>query len=329
MKHKTLVGAISILAAGVLVAAWFLSRPPSNRPEPSVPRIVTIGTFSKAYGNLPYYVAKHFRWFENDPSMAGATVKYTEYNDRPAISDALSTGGLQVLFSGDAPALLCRAQGNDIKVVAVSGNAEQEIVVRPDSPVHSVPDLRGKKVAVMQATSSHYALLKILQANGMGEANIAMKLMSPPEARVAFEAGRIDAWAVWAPFVEQEQADDLGRVVVGSDALINSIMSVSGDLLRTHEPIVRAVVNSVDRAKRWMVANPDEAQRIAVEQLGLKPKVVALAWPKFNWAAQLDDALTKDLQAKIDFLASLDKTRQSKTIDVSRDYVDRRFRGVR
>lgn len=313
----------------VLVAAfWYFLRPsPPAKPAPA--RIVTIGTFSKAYGNLPYYVARHFKWFEEDPALSGATVKYTEFNDRPAISDAFASGSLQVLFSGDAPALLCRAQGSDIKLVAVSGSAEQEIVIKPDSPIRKVPDLRHKKVAVLQATSSHYALLKILKANGMSESDVIMNLMSPAEARVAFESGKIDAWAVWAPFVEQEQAAGLGRVVVGGDALINSIMSVSAEMIRTNESVARAIVNSVARAKQWMVTNPDEAQRIATEELGLDQKVVATAWPKFNWAAQLDENLTKDLQAKIDFLASLDKTRQGKTVDVARDYLDIRFNGAK
>jgi sulfonate transport system substrate-binding protein len=294
-------------------------------PAPRKTGTITIGTFSKAYGNLPFYVARHFRWFESDPALAAVTIKYVEYNDRPSISDALSSGQLQVLFSGDAPALLCRAQGNDIRAVMVSGNAEQEIVVAPDGPIQTVRDLRRKKIGVLQATSSHYALLKILRAHGMKESDVSLSFLNPTEARVAFESNRIDAWAVWAPFVEQEQASGKGRPVIGGDALINSLMSVSTDYSKTNEPAVRAIAAAVARAKQWMIGHPAEAQRIAAEQLGLDAKVVALAWPKFNWSATLDDGLISDLQAKIDFLAASDKTRQGKTFDVRTAYVDTRF----
>ena len=326
MKRRTLLALTLLLAIGGGAALRFIACSSGRQGKLVKPATFTIGTFSKAYGNLPYYVARHFRWFETDPSLAGVTIRYVEYNDRPAISDAFSAGALQVLFSGDAPALLCRAQGNDIRAVGVSGNAEQEIVVRPDSPIRTVPDLRGKKLVVLQATSSHYALLKILRANGMNEADIKMSFMSPAEARTAFETKRVDAWAVWAPFVEQEQASGVGRVVVGGDALINSLVSVSSELISNNDPMARAIVSSVERAKQWMIANPDQAESIAAEQLGLDPKVVALAWPKFNWAAQLDDNIANDLQAKVDFLASLDKTRQGKTIDVRRDFIDLRYR---
>jgi sulfonate transport system substrate-binding protein len=322
--HRTLA-----VLLGILIALSFSSCRREAPPAPAKPvdakpphaSAVSIGTFSKAYGNLPYYVARHFRWFETDPAFAGTTVRYAEFNDRPSISDAFSAGTLQILFSGDAPALLCRAQGNDIRAVAVSGNAQQEIVIPPDSAIRSVTDLRTKKVGILQATSSHYALLKILRANGLVEKDVQLAFMSPPEARVAFESGRIDAWAVWAPFVEQEQAAGKGRVLVGGDALINSVMSVSNAYRQSNAPQVNAAAAIVEKAKRWMVDHPDEAQRIAAEQLGLDPKVVSLAWPKFNWRAQLDDSLITDLQAKIDFLATSDKTRQGKSFDVRRDYV--------
>ncbi len=321
MNRKTRLAAVVLLAIGV-VAVWFATR---SRPEKKLTSL-TIGTFSKAYGNLPYYVARHFKWFEDDPALAGVTIKYVEYNDRPSISDAFSTGTLQVLFSGDAPALLCRAQGNDIRAVAVSGNAEQEVVLHPGSAIKTVSNLAGKTLAVQQATSSHYALLKILKANNMGETDVNIVYMTPAEARVAFETKKIDAWAVWAPFVEQQQAAGSGDALVGGDALINSLMSLSNDLIQNHESAARSLVTSIQRAKTWMVSHPQEAQQIAVQELGLDPKVVALAWPKFKWSVQLDDNIASDLQAKIDFLASLDKTRQSKSMDVRGHYVDVHYR---
>lgn len=305
---------------GIVALAIFISGCGQRATPP--PTQITIGTFSKAYGNLPYYVAKHFNWFESDPALKGVALHYTEYNDRPSISDAFGAGKLQALFSGDAPALLCRAQGNDIRAVVVSGYAEQEVVVRPDSVIKDVSDLKAKRVVVQQATSSHYALLRILKMSGLGESDISLQFMAPAEGRAAFESGQVDAWAVWAPFVEQEQVAGVGRVVVGSNARINSLMSLSEDLIKSQRPIAVALANSIRRAKQWMVANPADAQKIAVEQLALDPKVVVTAWPKFNWQADLDDAMSADLQAKVDFLAAQDKTRQSKSVDVKRDYVD-------
>src|SRR5580765_5314781 len=122
MKQKKIViGILAIAIVGIAAYLWSCRRPNGS----SKPKEITIGTFSKALGNSPYYIAKHFRWFEDDPNLKDIVINYKEYNDRPSISDAFSRGDLQILFSGDAPAILNRAQGNDVRLIDVSGNAAQ------------------------------------------------------------------------------------------------------------------------------------------------------------------------------------------------------------
>jgi sulfonate transport system substrate-binding protein len=280
-----------------------------------------MATFSKAFGNTPYYVARHLRWFEQDSVLRRYRIEYGEFNDRAAISDALANGRLEVLFSGDAPAILTRAQGNDIRIVSVSGNARQEVLVPSASPIRSVSELRGKRIAVQQGTSSHYALLKILEAVGLRESDVDLRFMAPAEARPAFEAGAVDAWAVWAPFVEQQEVNGRGRALQGSEALINNITTVPSGFLARDEAAVRAIVTVLARAKEWMIAHPVEAQRIAVQQIGLDSAVVATAWPKFNWRAHLDQGIVTDLQAKASFLASADKTRQGRDVNIRNQFL--------
>lgn len=319
--RRTVVGfgVVAIIAASFLIWRYALT------PRPKKLTNVTIATFSKALGNSPYHVAKHFRWFEESSALHGVTITYKEYNDRPAISDAFSRRDLQVLFSAEVPSILCRAQGNDIRIVALSANVGQSILVRNDGPLQEVADLRGKTLAVLQGTSSHYGLLKILKAHGLREDDIQLQYMGAAEARVAFESGKLDAWAVWAPFVEQQEVSGKGRLITGGDAMINSVMSVSAPFLKEHPEAARAIVAAIERAKKWIADNPAEAQRIAAEELGLDPRVVAKAWPKHNWTAALDERVITDIQEKATFMAQQDKTRQSKALDVRKELVDGRF----
>jgi sulfonate transport system substrate-binding protein len=298
----------------------------SNSGTGSAPATtITIATFSKALGNSPYHIAKHFHWFEEDPSLKGMKINYTEFNDRPAISDAFSKGDLQVLFSAEVPSILCRAQGNDTRIVALSANVGQSILVRSDLPIKSVPDLRGKSLAVLQGTSSHYGLLKILKTFNLRESDVDIRYMPPAEAKVAFETDKLDAWAVWAPFVEQQEVSGKGRSVEGGDAIINSVMTMSAPFIKDHEAASRAVVAVIQRAKKWIQDNPDEAQKIMAQELSLDPQVVKKAWGKHNWNAQLDDAVITDIQEKATFLAEADKTRAGKTLNVRSELIDSRF----
>lgn len=257
------------------------------------------------------------------------TINYKIYNDRASISDAFSGGGLQVLFSADVPSLLCRSQGNDIRIVALSANVAQNILVRKELPIETVLELRGKKLAVLQGTSSQYCLLKILAAAGLKETDLDLLYMGPAEAKVAFESDKIDAWAVWAPFVEQQEVTGKGRLVVGGDAVINSVMTIASAFINQHEAAARAIVDTIHRAKKWIVEHPDEAQNIAAQELGLDPQVVKLAWPKHDWMARLDEKTIEDIQAKATFMTEMDKTRQNKALDVRRDLIDLRFATVR
>jgi|ERR1051325_3089230 sulfonate transport system substrate-binding protein len=321
---KSIVAIFLVCAIGTAVYLVSKYNPTHRQDEPPL-QSVTIATFSKALGNSPYYIARHFKWFEEDPALKGVNFIYKEYTDRPSISDAFSSGDLQVLFSAEVPSILCRAQGNDIRIVTLSANVAQNILVRKELPINSVSDLRGNKLAVLQGTSSHYGLLKILNAAGLKETDLQLLYMSPAEAKAAFESDKIDAWAVWAPFVEQQEVSGKGRLVVGGDAVIDSAVSISASFLKQHELAARAIVTAIHKAKKWMVEHPEEAQKIATQELGLDPEVVKVAWPKHNWAARLNEAMIDDIQAKATFMAEMDKTRQSKKLDVRKELIDLRF----
>ncbi len=296
-----------------------------DRKGPDKLESMTIATFSKALGNTPYHIAKHFNWFGEVPELQGINITHTLFNDRPTISAAFDKGELQVLFSAEAPQYLCRAQGNDIRIVALSASAAQEIIVPTESAVQSVPDLRGKKLAVLAGTSSHYGLLKILKTFNISPAEVNIVYMSPTAAETAFETNAIDAWAVWAPWVEKQEVTGKGRALTGGDAVIHSTMAVPTTLITKHEPVVRAVVSVIQKAKVWMQANPEEAQSIAAKELGLDVEVVKRAWPKLKWGAQLNEDVIADIQEKANFLTEQDKSRQTQALDVKTQFIDLRF----
>ena len=156
------------------------SAPPAT--PPAGPKLV-IGSFSRAIDYSPLYVVRHFRWLESSPALKGVTVEYREFDSRPAISSAFDGGSLDVLFAAEAPIIICRAQGNDVRLIANSCTLQQEIVVRSDLPINSVPDLRGRSVAVLAGTSSHYGLLKILQQAGLSPTSVTIENMTPPKRR--------------------------------------------------------------------------------------------------------------------------------------------------
>ncbi len=299
--------------------------PKGRSSSPAQTSTITMGTFSKALGNMPYHVAKHLGWFQSELGLKGVTFQFKEYGERPLISDAFSKKELQILFSAEVPVIFNRAQGDDVRIVAVSATAEQDILVRKELPIDSVAGLRGKTIAVQAATSSHYCLLKILKRFGLSEDDVKIKLMDKNAGQAAFETNQVEAWAVWEPWVATEEISGIGKVVPGGGASITSVMTFAGNLIRNDADLAKQIYAIIQRGKKWIQDHPKEAQEIAVKELGLEPKAVALAWPRFTWSTQLDENVITDFQEKASFLAAADKTRQSKEVDVRKDLVDTRF----
>ncbi len=320
----------AILVVLLLIAYWLwdgglLTTEPLEQPSQTVVQpTLTIGTFTKAIAHAPLYAAMHHGWFQEDARLKGVKINYKVYNDRPSISDAFSNKDLHVLFSAEAPQILSRAQGDNIRIVMLTTWAAQEIVVQNEIPATSFSDLHGKSLAVLAGTSSHYGILKLLEANKMTQNDIALKFMSPPEARSAFETGQIDAWAAWAPWVEQQTVPGNGKVLLGGNHIISIVMAYSADLLTDPNMKTAAlgIASVILRAKEWVAEHTEEAQRITAQEVGLEMDIVRVAWDKQHWRAQLTEEKIDDIQQKASFLGEAGITRGGKMLDVRQELID-------
>ena len=81
-------------------------------------------------------------------------------------------------------------------------------MVPKDSPLKSVADLKGKRVALNKGSNVHYLLVKLLEKNHLKYADITPVFLPPADARAAFEKGAVDAWAIWDPFLAAAEAPD-------------------------------------------------------------------------------------------------------------------------
>lgn len=282
---------------------------------------LTIGTFSRAIDYSPFYIAKYFQWFNESESLKRLDISFTEYNDRATFSALLDKNQLNVIFAAEPPIIITKAQGIDLKITEISCTLQQEIVIRSDLNISNPSQLSGTKLAVLLGTSSHYGLLKILSANGLSVDNVEILYQSPVEARINFEQGNIDGWAVWPPFVEEQQVNGNGKVLSGGDAIIQSVMAMPTKFINEHPEEAKELVNVIRRSKKWIQENPEKAISIVAKELSLDDEIVRTAWPKHSWSAVLNKSLVDDIQKKANFLAKQGATRNNVIIDVNSDLI--------
>jgi sulfonate transport system substrate-binding protein len=312
MDRRNLLKGASASAVGLAMGGVR----PAGAAEP-----LKMGSFFIAIDYAPYLIAKSKELFEK---IGGITpVQYTTFQSLPPVNEALATQQVDAVFEAEPPALIGRAAGIDVKIVGISCSLVQEILVPQKSKAQSVADLKGAKIAVLAGTSSHYGVLKLLKEAGLGPDNVEIIDMVPPDAKSAFETGQVDAWAVWPPFVEQEELAGTGRVLPKGDALIHSIMAVSGSFAAKNPSVVKSLVGVLNETKAWMIKEPATAQAIVAKELNVPLNVVERAWPRHDWSATLSDSVVADIQAKADFL--FNGKYVSRKVNVAEQVIDKAY----
>lgn len=293
----TLVSVLLIAAIALGLVYWN-----RQRPQGAAER-VEIATFSTAIDYAPFYVARSLGYFDEELKKEGLVPEFKSFEALPPLNDSLRNGQLDVVFEAEPPALIAEAAGTDVIVPHLSAVLRQQVIVRKGSGIRSVADLRGRSVGVLTGTSSHYGLVQVLKRAGLSAADVKIVNLPPPEARAAFQAGQIDAWAIWPPFPEVEILDGRAEALPASEAPIVSLVVVRGSFAKDNAKAEAAVVRAVQRAQEFMSRNADQAKSLVAQAVRQPRAVVDAAWPRHDFGAAVSPAVEAQIQATSVFLS--------------------------
>ena len=127
--------------------------------------------------------------------------------------------------------------------VAPDKNGEG-ILVRNGSPVHSIQDLIGKKVAVWHGGTSEYLLLKALQQNHIPADKVTRVYLEPNQAAPVFNSGQVAAWSTWATYSIPELANAGSHFLVTGgqvDSDNYAVWAVRTAFAEQHPAVVQAL----------------------------------------------------------------------------------------
>jgi sulfonate transport system substrate-binding protein len=231
------------------------------------------------YGTLVLLKARGT--LEKRVASEGVTVKWLEFPAGPQLLEGLNAGAIDFGTVGETPPIFAQAAGVDFVYVANEPPAptSEAIVVPRNSPIKTVADLRGKKVALNRGSNVHYLLVRALRHAGLDYADIQPAYLAPADARAAFTQGSVDAWVIWDPYFAaiQRQAD--ARVLVDGTGLVdNTQFYLAARKFAAAEPKhVHAVLEELAKADAWAKAHPAEVARELAPLVGLDASTVELA----------------------------------------------------
>ncbi|MFL4496553.1 ABC transporter substrate-binding protein [Streptomyces sp. VTCC 41912] len=141
-------------------------------------------------------------------------INWSTFASGPLLLEALNAKAIDLGWTGNTPPVFAASSGSKITVVGAmhSSVAGTAILVPHDSPLKSVQDLKGKKIAVMQGTTGHDLLLAALKRAGLSIHDVNVGYLQSAEAKTAFKRGDVDAWAAADPTTTQALDGDHARV---------------------------------------------------------------------------------------------------------------------
>lgn len=239
-------------------------------------------------------------------------VDWKQFTAGSPVAEALNVGSLDLGFLGDAPPLFLGALGAPIKVVAVTRQNLDgvAILVRKDSPIRSLADLRGKRAAVWKGSWSQQLLFTALDREGIARDDLQLSYLSALDASHALEGGSVDVIATWEPYVTQAERHG-ARVLTTAEGLIpaQSFAVASDKALAGKREIIGDFLQRLKRAREWALANPahTDAYASAWAKHTRADESVARAW--FARArtdiGRVTPAAIEQAQQTVDFFAGL------------------------
>lgn len=289
---------MSILRRHVLAAlSALLAVPLVALPATASDKVVRIG-FQK-YGTLILLKAKGS--LEEKLKPLGYTVVWSEFPAGPQLLEALNVGAIDFGSTGEAPPIFAQAAGANLQYVAHEPPAPkgEAILVPKDSPLKSVADLKGRKVALNKGSNVHYLLVRALEQAGVPYDQVEKVFLAPADARAAFERGAVDAWAIWDPFQAAAEAAIQARTLVNGEGLVpnHQFYLAARPFADGHPKAVDTIIGALAEIDAWIAANPQAAADQLGPATGIPAAVIRIAVQRQAYGVRpLSDAVVAEQQ---------------------------------
>lgn len=216
----------------------------------------TLLTLLKARGGL-----------EQRLQAQGIRVSWHEFPSGLPLLEALNLGNVDVSADvADTVPIFTQAAGARLTYFAreAPSPTAQAILVPAESPLTSLADLKGKRVAVTKAAGSHYLLIQALAKAGLTFKDITPAYLIPADGRAAFENRKVDAWVTWDPYVASAQHQQGARILADGKGLASyqRYYLAGSDYAKAHPQVLQQVYLALRETGAWVKSDPASAAAI-------------------------------------------------------------------
>lgn len=270
-------------ALAALLAAPAVLKYGTARAQPVTMQPVTIkmGALKLIHSITP--------WFYERFLPDGYKIDVIPFESPTDCKSAVVTRSVDFGTFGIAAGILGAAAHEPVVVFGSACNKGMAVVARKDSPIATLKDLKGKRVAIWPGSTQEVFILERLRMEGMTIRDVESVRVSFSEMPAALARGDIDAYVGAEPGPGNSLFSGVGKIVeypystpMGS---LNMIMATHRDTIDQKPDLARVVLNLQKQGSEYAMSHPDEMVNMAVTKLGMKREAVDLSVKnvELNW----------------------------------------------
>lgn len=214
-------------------------------------------------------------------------VRWVEFQFGPPMLEAMGAGAIDLGSVGDTPPAFAQAGGADLVYVAATPSAQHAVLVPANSPIKSLAELRGRRVAFGKGSSAQNVTLKALAQAGLTLKDVDPAYLSPADATAAFNGGNVDAWVVWDPYYAIAERRYGARVIADTrdPRLASASYYLSSRTFATQHPTaLSAVLDEIAKVTRWSGEHREELATLAAESTGIAVDAWSAAFARADFS---------------------------------------------
>lgn len=273
----------ALLATG---AIFYLS---SSKPIEKIPLVIS--KVQAPFSGL-IDIATEKGYFD-DEGLA-VTIKQAAFGP-PSISSVIS-GESDVGTSAETPIANALVMGKPIKIIASIFKAGDDpgLIANQDSGIDKPRDLKGKRIGIVSGTVSDYLVDLFLTFNQIDRKGIVLVSMQPDQLVDALVSRKVDAIAIWNPFLAEAKQRLGGKAMIFSTNEIYRLyfnLVIRADYLPANTEAINRLLKALLKSEAFVKSNPDEAMLIISRNSGVDLQGMKDHWNALSYEVTLSQSL--------------------------------------
>lgn len=224
-----------------------------------------------AYWNPLSLVIRDQGWLEEELAEEGIAVEWILSAGSSKALENLNANAIDIGSTAGSAVFAARANGAPVKTVGVFSQPYwASLVVRGDSPITSLEDLKGTTIAAASGTDPYFFLLQALAEVGLSSADVSIVNLIHGDGQKALESGDVEVWAGLDPLTATSERTAGTRILYANPGYNTwGVLNSTESFLASHPDVVLTVLRAYERARQWIADNEDQAVEILATEASL------------------------------------------------------------